>query len=111
MGAFRGLGVNNNVPGPVDAGSSSNSATAAYADLSPLVGSYGARLPGRSVTLATSFRDPHHIPLQALGEASGVGELDENSDEEWSNRKARGVGARKAGGEGEDEEGVFGCLE
>ena len=57
VGAFRGLGVN-------PSGKELHT-TNAFSDLAPLVGSYGARLPGRGVTLATSFRDPHHIPLHS----------------------------------------------
>ena len=74
-----------------------------YSDLAPLVGSYGTRLPGRGVTLATSFRDPHHIPLQPAireeGEAGAAG-VEENSDEEWAERAERGIGGRAKQGRG-----------
>lgn len=64
-------------------------------ELAPLVGSYGTRLPGRGVTLATSFRDPHQIPFQpSISEEAEAG-MEDNSDEEWAQREARGLGVRR----------------
>jgi hypothetical protein len=72
--------------------------SALASSLAPLVGSYGARLPGRGMTLATSFREPSCLPVPAAIAEEGVG-LDDNSDEEWEARRARDVGGarRRAG--------------
>ncbi len=76
--------------------------SALASSLAPLMGSYGARLPGRGMTLATSFREPSCLPLPAaiVEEAAG---LDDNSDEEWEARRARGVGGARRGAGGAAE--------
>ena len=66
--------------------------------IAPLVGSYGLRVAGRGATLATSFRDATYMPVPiAIDEESAALAVNQNSDEEWVDRKARGVGRRKAG--------------
>jgi hypothetical protein len=57
------------------------------------------------MTLATSFRDPHQIPLQpAIREEAEAG-VEENSDDEWAARAALGIGARQPAGRGGVAEG------
>ena len=102
-GAMRRLGV-----GEAAGGGSGGAAGSAlgptsglqYSDLAPLVGSYGTRLPGRGVTLATSFRDPHQIPLQPMIREEAEAGVEENSDDEWAARAAQGIGARQKSGRG-----------
>jgi hypothetical protein len=73
--------------------------SALASSLAPLVGSYGARLPGRGMTLATSFREPSMMPAPSAIAEEAAG-LDDNSDEEWESRKARGVGGARRGAGG-----------
>ena len=107
-GAMRRLGVGE-APAPAPAASGGPSSGLQYADLAPLVGSYGTRLPGKGMTLATSFRDPHQIPLQpAIREEAEAG-VEENSDDEWAARAALGIGARQPAGRGGVAEGGSGA--
>lgn len=80
-----------------------------YSDLAPLVGSYGTRLPGRGVTLATSFREPHQIPLQPMIREEAEAGVEDNSDDEWAARAALGIGARQKVGRGAVVEGGSGA--
>ena len=64
-------------------------------NLAPMVGSYGTRVGGRPPTLAASFREASAFqPLSISEEDSALVTCDQNSDDEWAERKVRGVGRR-----------------
>ena len=67
--------------------------------LAPMVGSYGTRVGGRGPTLATSFREQSSFvqrneQLSISEEAEVLVVCDQNSDDEWAERKMRGMGRR-----------------
>jgi hypothetical protein len=69
------------------------------ASLAPMIGSYGTRVAGRGPTLATSFRESSSFVMRddiAMGEETDTAAVcEQNSDDEWAERKVRGLGRRK----------------